>query len=164
MERPASRASRYCVIPRSSRAVTRIFPNGHGEGEDFLHIFFQAHQPIHFVQQVTGRNAKPPSKTNDHPGFGNKIYDTYSVGFNSYLFLRKSCYECKYVGTNRISDITIADYWGVPKNEISEKEKKYGVSLILVNSLKGNSLIEKMNNDMVIKEIESDNAIEYNQA
>ena len=70
MERPASRASRYCVIPRSSRAVTRIFPNGHGEGEDFLLIFFQAHQPIHFVQQVTGRNAKPPSKTNDHPGFG----------------------------------------------------------------------------------------------
>lgn len=68
MERPASRASRYCVIPRSSRAVTRIFPNGHGE--DFLLIFFQAHQPIHFVQQVTGRNAKPPSKTNDHPGFG----------------------------------------------------------------------------------------------
>lgn len=57
MERPASRASRYCVIPRSSRAVTRIFPNGHGE--DFLLIFFQAHQPIHFVQQVTGRNAKP---------------------------------------------------------------------------------------------------------
>ena len=68
MERPACRASRYCVIPRSSRAVTRIFPNGHGE--DFLLIFFQAHQPIHFVQQVTGRNAKPPSKTNDHPGFG----------------------------------------------------------------------------------------------
>lgn len=68
MERPASRASRYCVIPLSSRAVTRIFPNGHGE--DFLLIFFQAHQPIHFVQQVTGRNAKPPSKTNDHPGFG----------------------------------------------------------------------------------------------
>ena len=93
-----------------------------------------------------------------------KIYDTYFFGFNSYLFLRKSCYECKYVGTNRISDITIADYWGVPENEISEKEKKYGVSLILVNSLKGNSLIKKMNKDMVIKEIESDNAIAYNQA
>ena len=68
MNRPASRASRYCVIPLSSRAVTRIFPNGHGEGEVFLLIFFQAHQPIHFVQQVTGRNAKPPSKTNDHLG------------------------------------------------------------------------------------------------
>lgn len=94
----------------------------------------------------------------------NKELDTYFVGFNSYLFLRESCYKCKYTGTERIADFTLADYWGVPLEEITDQERKYGVSLILANSNKAKGLINSLQNDMVIKEIESQNAITHNQA
>lgn len=38
--------------------------------------------------------------------------DTFFIGFNNNTFLRESCYNCKYCGQNRVSDFTIADYWG----------------------------------------------------
>ena len=60
----------------------------------------------------------------------NKETGTYFVGFNHYLFLRKSCYECRYVGTDRISDITLADFWGVDQVKITQHEKSLGVSVI----------------------------------
>ena len=41
-----------------------------------------------------------------------KYTDTYFVGFNSNIFLRESCYRCKYCGQERISDFTAADFWG----------------------------------------------------
>lgn len=93
-----------------------------------------------------------------------KEYDTYFVGFNHYLFLRKSCYSCKYCGGERIADFTLADYWGVPENEISEREKKYGVSLILCNSERARSMLGDLQQDMSVKEIDPARAIACNQA
>ena len=90
--------------------------------------------------------------------------DTYFVGFNSYLFLRKSCYSCKYIGIERIADFTLADYWGVPLNQITDRESKYGVSLILANTRKAKKLMDSLKKDMIIKEIDPQNAIEHNQA
>lgn len=70
------------------------------------------------------------------------------------LFLKKevfrdSCYVCKYANLQRISDITIGDYWGVYqehgaelKNSVMSNEK--GISCILINSAKGQKVIETM--------------------
>lgn len=93
-----------------------------------------------------------------------KEKDTFFIGFNQYLFLRDSCYRCKYVGTDRISDFTLADYWGVDLESLSEKEKKYGVSLILANSDEAKQCIEELKRDIDIKSIDSEIAIRYNQA
>ena len=94
----------------------------------------------------------------------NRDKDTYFVGFNNYLFLRKSCYNCKYTGTNRISDFTLADYWGVPLSEISYTQIKYGVSLVLANTIKAQNLISSLKKDMEINKIEPEKAIANNQA
>lgn len=94
----------------------------------------------------------------------NNETDTYFVGFNSYLFLRNSCYNCKYIGTERIADFTLADYWGVPIEQITDKERKYGVSLILANSDKAKKIIHMLKRDMIIKQIDPRNAISHNQA
>lgn len=94
----------------------------------------------------------------------NRDKDTYFVGFNNYLFLRKSCYNCKYTGTNRISDFTLADYWGVPLTEISYTQIKYGVSLVLANTIKAQNLISSLKKDMEINKIEPEKAIANNQA
>lgn len=93
-----------------------------------------------------------------------KEKDTYFVGFNSYLFLRESCYNCKYTGVERIADFTLADYWGVPLDKIEDQQRKYGVSLILANSEKAQKMINFLEKDMVLKKIDSKNPIAHNQA
>ena len=93
-----------------------------------------------------------------------KDADTFFLGFNRYLFLRKSCYNCKYCGTERISDITLADFWGVDLTKLSESQQKKGVSLIAANSDKGRQIVKKLFRDMVIEEADRDRAIAANQA
>ncbi len=93
-----------------------------------------------------------------------KSTDTFFVGFNTYLFLRESCYECKYCGTNRVADITLADFWGVDLSKISETQRKNGVSLIVSNSDRGRAIVGELSKDMEIKPAEKDRAIAANQA
>ena len=82
---------------------------------------------------------------------GNKKIKKISVQLSSYYFyfengdiLRKNCYNCNFSQENRVSDITIGDYWEFAKEHsnvmkknggIFEEEK--GISCILVNTEKG---------------------------
>ena len=93
-----------------------------------------------------------------------KATDTFFIGFNDYLFLRESCYACKYTGCKRISDFTIADYWGVTEEEVGKRQMDYGVSLILINTEKGEKILETIKENMEIKRIDGTKAIQYNQA
>ncbi len=93
-----------------------------------------------------------------------KNTDTFFVGFNKYLFLRESCYECKYCGTDRVADITLADYWGVDLSKIPDKQRKNGVSLIVANSDKGSAIIAELSRDMIINTADRERAIAANQA
>lgn len=93
-----------------------------------------------------------------------KDVDTFFVGFNKYLFLRESCYDCKYCGTERIADVTLADFWGIDLSTISESQRKNGVSLIVANSVKGETIAEKLERDMEIFPADSVRAIAANQA
>ena len=56
--------------------------------------------------------------------------DAYFLGFNRNITLRESCFQCPSIGLPRKGDITIADYWGIDVNELTDKERKYGVSSI----------------------------------
>lgn len=64
-------------------------------------------------------------------------------GFNKSLTSRFSCYDCKFAFTDRISDATIADFWGL-ENETEENLHK-GVSLVVVHSQKGYELLKRAN-------------------
>lgn len=55
------------------------------------------------------------------------------------IYIRPSCGKCKFKGMSRLSDITLADYWKADKSIDDDK----GTSLILVNSLKGQQLLEE---------------------
>ena len=59
---------------------------------------------------------------------------------------RPDCQKCKYAKIERISDITLADCWGVERAK-PDFYDKYGVSMIIVNSPKSldvlNALFEK---------------------
>ena len=58
---------------------------------------------------------------------------------------RESCYQCKYATAERVSDLTIGDYWGIQKQHPEwEKKCKDGVSVVLVNTEKGKTLFDKI--------------------
>ena len=59
--------------------------------------------------------------------------------FYDNLMLRYSCYECPFTNFNRVSDITIGDFWGWSKFS-TQFNDNLGVSLVLINSEKGKYL------------------------
>lgn len=55
---------------------------------------------------------------------------------------RESCFSCKYRTIPRMSDITVGDYWGI--TGVTKEDLFNGVSLLMVNSEKGQALFEKV--------------------
>ncbi|MEG0180318.1 MAG: Coenzyme F420 hydrogenase/dehydrogenase, beta subunit C-terminal domain [Romboutsia sp.] len=85
----------------------------------------------------------------------------YSDGFLNDLYLRPSCYDCKAKNFTSNSDITLADYWGV-QSKHSEFNDDKGISLILVNSKKGQDIFDKVSDDMERIETDLDYGISCN--
>lgn len=54
---------------------------------------------------------------------------------------RLPCYHCQYVYDKRVSDLTMGDFWGVKKYH-PEFDARAGVSILLVNTEKGEKLVE----------------------
>ncbi|PYG87803.1 coenzyme F420-reducing hydrogenase beta subunit [Ruminiclostridium sufflavum DSM 19573] len=73
----------------------------------------------------------------------NAEFDPYYSAFLEAKTYRYSCYSCKYAKTAREGDLTIADYWGIEFFHPGFYSKK-GVSLLLVNSLKGQKMFEAL--------------------
>lgn len=61
--------------------------------------------------------------------------------FYDHSILRPSCYTCSFKNVMHPGDITIADYWGVEK-AAPEFDDNKGVSLVLVNNVKGEQAFE----------------------
>jgi len=86
--------------------------------------------------------------------------DIYLRGYHEGLFYRPSCYECKYANPNRVSDITMGDFWSVKKLYPKENPHK-GVSAILINSTKAANLLVHMKTIMSTIEVDKKNVVEH---
>lgn len=71
------------------------------------------------------------------------LLQLYNRIFYSSLVTRPSCHECKFANMTRPSDITIGDFWGIEKC-IPNFEDNMGISLVLVNSLKGQHIFDSI--------------------
>lgn len=69
-------------------------------------------------------------------------------GFLADVYLRPSCYRCKCKNGVSHSDLTIGDFWGVPKAMPNFDDDK-GVGLVLVNTDKGKIVFDGL--DMEIR-------------
>lgn len=87
------------------------------------------------TQKVILSNGKAYYETKDQSKFTQGYLQTG-------VYCRPSCYDCKFKGYPRISDITLADFWGIENVDIS-MEKDLGTSLVMVNSKKGEVYFEK---------------------
>ena len=91
----------------------------------------------------------------------NQHTDVYMKSFLQNFNLRPSCYKCRFKLLNRISDFTLADFWGA-KEVMPEMFDDKGVSLLLVHSEKCLPLIKNMESQLIIKEIPSKIVLETN--
>lgn len=83
---------------------------------------------------------------------GKKIeMSTWSKLFYGHESIRPSCFECKFTNLNREGDITLGDYWGIDK-VYPDMHDDFGLSLMLINTGKGNELIQKISHTGEIRE------------
>ena len=79
------------------------------------------------------------------------------------LILRPSCYACRFKKINRLSDITLADYWGVQAQH-PELDDDKGTSFVMVHSDKGREFIARIAEYADVRPIELQPAVNANSA
>ena len=87
--------------------------------------------------------------------------DDYMLCFLKDYSLRPSCFSCSSKDGKSGADITMADFWGVQEVAPNLQDEK-GVSLIIVNTLKGQSLVDQI--ALNKQEVKPDIARAYNPA
>lgn len=87
--------------------------------------------------------------------------DLFMQAFLRNACLRDSCYNCSFKDKNRISDITLGDFWGISKIVPKMNDNK-GVSLVIINSNKGQKIFDSLGNKMKFKEVNLEKSIKYN--
>lgn len=93
------------------------------------------------------------------------VYNSYYLrAFYRGLMLMNACYKCRYPSVKRVGDITIGDFWNIGTRIPFKHEKKYGVSLLLVNNLKGELLLGKVNKDICYESRNIDEAKDGNRS
>ena len=99
--------------------------------------------------------------------YGKKLYskvngqDPYMKAFVGNYCLRESCYDCSFKSTQRISDFTLGDYWGI-WNQNPEMDDNKGTSLLLVHSIKGNKILEAISTQLNYVQVDLDESIKEN--
>jgi len=103
---------------------------------------------------------------------GKIYYGTSDVDFFTKAFLgsncitRPSCYDCKFKGFPRIADLSIGDFWraGNVKTKATKLDDNLGTSAILVNSRKGEVLMQEVAKKLQTEEESLDIVVAGNKA
>lgn len=134
------------------------------------YLDFQKENNKESIQGISFRNKDNGwSLFNTKIIFDTKIYssehgkDLYMKSFLKNTCLRDSCYSCKFKNKYRNSDITLADFWGA-NNVCPEMNDDKGLSLVLVNSKKGEELFNLIKDKCTYKKEKLDTVIKYNSA
>lgn len=86
--------------------------------------------------------------------------DVYKILYSNNLSIRSSCFECKFANTDRTGDITLGDFWA--SRSIGGFDDKKGVSLVMINSEKGEKLFSQINSELSEVEVELEKALQPN--
>ena len=97
----------------------------------------------HTFRYEMQKNKKTICKT------GNYYESPFLLGFQKHVFLRKSCYTCDYANMNRISDITLGDFWNIS----NQYKKEKGISMIIINTFKGEKYLNLIRNNIFLEEM-----------
>ena len=95
------------------------------------------------------------------------ILPSYNLSPFLYSFMqgftyRSSCYACPYARPQRSGDITLADFWGA-KQLFPTLMADYGVSMVLVNTSKGEEILERLHDKVNLCDSSLDIAVANNR-
>lgn len=124
-----------------------------------LQDFLESHgKKLSDIKSISFRNKSVYGISNDmKPMVQPGTVDRYSLAFLCSLCHTDSCYECSYATFSRVSDITIGDSWA---SDLSAEEQKKGISLLLVQTEKGERLLKKAN--MTLSDVDIEKAVQAN--
>lgn len=88
--------------------------------------------------------------------------DTYLAAFLEGLNYRPSCYQCRYACPDRVSDLTICDFWGLGTEIPFEHPYSGAVSAVLTNTQKGQAFFECCRGRLFVEERPVSEAIRGN--
>lgn len=97
-------------------------------------------------------------------GFEYKVFSNetwYERGFLNNLFIRESCFNCKFKCLNSPADLIIGDFWG-GQDIAPELYDKNGVSIVVAKSVKGEKHMNNLLRTCQYKNISGKDAVKYN--
>lgn len=90
--------------------------------------------------------------------------DDFVRGYiTAHCYCRPACYDCKYKGVPRISDITLGDFWGI-ENVDKTMDGNLGTSVVLLNTEKAEAYFESVKGHVVSKEMTLSDVVPGNPA
>lgn len=95
------------------------------------------------LQMAYRSHSVSPSKDGDYKWHNISPRKSYYLrAFTSGLMFNEACYACQYANPERISDFTLADFWGLGAQTPFTHSSQMGVSLLLVNTDKAQQVID----------------------
>ena len=89
--------------------------------------------------------------------------DLFMNAFLKNACIRPSCTKCNFKKVNRVSDITLADFWGID-NILPQMNDDKGISLMLIHSEKGQWLLEQLLKKIRIESVNISDALSFNKS
>lgn len=117
------------------------------------------------INKINFRNKK---ENWDHYGlsfdetFVPRLDSSYMRMFLNNCCLRPSCYEC-FAKTNKLSDITLGDFWGV-RELLPKMYSARGTSAVIVRTQQGQKAFDLIAEQLNCEETTYENIIKYNPA
>lgn len=87
----------------------------------------------------------------------------YYYSFLKYTIFNDACYSCPYAQNARVGDITLGDFWGIKRYNASLDDRD-GVSMLAVNSEKGEQLFDLTQDACKVYSYALHIATEHNQS
>ncbi len=104
----------------------------------------EAVQEVRFRDKGNGWLRGKTMFITEHREFAaSKREDPYMRLFLNNVLIRPSCADCPFNNKRNLSDLTVADYWGVNKQYPDFDDDK-GTTLLLINTAKGEAFFNKI--------------------
>lgn len=96
--------------------------------------------------------------------YANRNEDVRIIAYHyGNLMMRDSCHYCKFKKIPRVgADITLADFWRINPDDVDDIDS--GVSLVMINTDKGNKWVDKIKDTTVFVEKDIEQALKGNSA
>lgn len=90
------------------------------------------------------------------------IKTNWTALFYKHIMFRHSCGVCHFTNLQRPSDITLADFWGWENNVPDMNADDKGVSLVLLNTEKGQEVFQRASGTLDVKALNINDCLQPN--